>query len=197
MHHPCANMTDVTRTDLRILYLTIVWLCIFGNGLLWSLPNKIIVLTSDHFQEYENAREGFVCSFDKGIEIVQLNLQGRIDADEQLAFSHALSREKPDLVLCIGSPAAQFLSLSKINVPLVHTLVYEFRHRDGEFSNDSYLYAIEYELEPHTQFALIRKTFPDIERISCLLRLLLIGLTDNRGFFATPQENIGKVWCSF
>jgi putative ABC transport system substrate-binding protein len=162
-------MIELSRTDLRIIYLTMVWFCFFANGLLWSLPNKIIVLTSDHLEEYENAREGFVYSFDNGTEIVQLNLQGRIDPDEQLAFSHALNREKPDLILCIGSPAAQFLSLSNINVPLVHTLVYETGHAEGNKSKENPFYAVEYELPPFTQLALIRRIFPDIERISCLL----------------------------
>ncbi len=154
---------------MRIFYLTMAWLCFYGNGLLWSLPNKIIVLTSDHLEEYENAREGFVYAFDKGTEIVQLNLQGRVDPDEQLAFSHALNREKPDLILCIGSPAARFLSLSENEVPLVHTLVYESGPAEGNKSNTNHSYTVVYELPALTQLALIRRIFPDIKRISCLL----------------------------
>ena len=155
-------------------------------------PDKTISITavfSADYAEYKIALKGFkkaLSNQNLTFEIKEETNNGNNDFDMRII--NRIHESNPDIILAIGTTAANYLSTYIDDIPIVFTMVLDYYLTNFDKNNNRTFSGVSLSIPPESQFRVLKRLMPDLKTIG-----VIYTAEENKELIQEAQLNIERL----
>ena len=153
-----------------LLLLTVQYSPIYAQNSSAANTYEIVTVMSADYNEYRESLNEFQTVLEKhDIDFnIRLDVGKRTDNNIDPRIINRIQEDRPDLILALGTKAAQSLSTHIHDIPIVFSMVLNPLYTNSSNNNNSNITGVTLSVPVLTQFSVLKRVIPELYNIGVI-----------------------------